>query len=257
MIDTVIVFGDSFNYGHGCKDRMLYYDQKTKQMVGNPFTGELPSEYCWASLLQNEYPNLIVKNFSVPGISNPEIFRNFFQYHVANTGNEKNTLIFFQMTNPDRIEMATHSDKKKITSYVLPMADRSIKNYFELNQDECDQMTEAVRNYIKWMYHPDIGVNQAYMTLLSAYGMATLSKFNFIWSIAPYAYTNANSYKFVTELGDLKKCQIMDVRTMDFSGNMNHDFNVSCRAPDNHVNEKGHEIYYNKIIKHTIQKFLS
>lgn len=255
MIDKVVVFGDSFNYGHGCKDRNFYYDEKMKRMVGNSFSGELPSEYCWAALLQNEYPSLTVKNFAIPGNSNPEIFRSFFEYHYANIRDTENTLIFFQVTNPDRIQIATHDDDKT-TSYVLPMISRGLKVFHKLNQDECEQMSDAIKNYIKWMYHPDIGLNQAYMTLLGAYGMAKLSKFNFIWSIAQHTY-KINSYKFVSDLGDLKNHQIIDIRNIDFSGNLDHDFNVSCRAPDNHVNEKGHEIYYNKIIKPTIQKFLS
>lgn len=245
MIDTVIVFGDSFNYGHGCKDRMWYYDKHMKQMVGTSITGELPSEYCWASLLQNEYPEITVKNFAAPGRSNPEIFRDFFKYCSENSGNEENTLIFFQITNPDRIEVASHNQTKTASLLLSNVENHPHK-----------EMGVAVMGYVKWMYHPDIGENQSYMGLLGAYGMAQLKKLNFIWSIGQWAY-DQTSYNFVYNLGDFNKHNIKDVRNTDFSGRMNREFNMSCRAPDNHINEKGHEIYYNTIIKPTIQKYLT
>ena len=74
MINKILVFGDSFNYGHGCSDRMFYYDHKTKKMIGNALPENVPSQFSWPSLLQNDYPNIQVYNFANPGRANAHIF---------------------------------------------------------------------------------------------------------------------------------------------------------------------------------------
>jgi hypothetical protein len=49
---------------------------------------------------------------------------------------------------------------------------------------------------------------------------------------------------------------IPDIQSYDFSGNLNDwvNFNI-YRCKDNHTNEKGHELYYNKVIKPFIEKY--
>jgi len=68
---NVIVIGDSFAFGHGCKDRTYFYDPDLKEYIGTPdFMYKGPSEYCWANLLQQEFKDKIkVINKAFPGRS--------------------------------------------------------------------------------------------------------------------------------------------------------------------------------------------
>ena len=63
-LNRVIVLGDSFTFGHGCSDRVYYYDEDLKKFIGDIKLVKqcIPSEYCWPSLLQKEFPSLKVYN---------------------------------------------------------------------------------------------------------------------------------------------------------------------------------------------------
>ena len=83
-IDRVIVLGDSFTFGHGCSDRVYYYDEDLKKFVGDitPMNQCIPSEYCWPALLQKEFPRLKVHNLSQPGHCNQGMFRDLLDFYV-------------------------------------------------------------------------------------------------------------------------------------------------------------------------------
>ena len=245
MINKVVIFGDSFNYGHGCPDRIYHYDPSTQSMVGPVLPENSPSEYCWGSLLQKKYPELKVLNYANPGRSNQQILRDFLVYSENDTDEKESQLIFFQLTNPDRIEIASHNEKQ-IASYVLSMA----------GSHNDHGMGDAVRQYIKYMYHESIGQNFGMMTLLSAYALATLQKYNFRWSFCRRNY-EFTTYDFVKGLKPMKFQQMVDIRNYDFSGKHDHSLETQkpYRSIDNHVNELGHQIYFNRVIEPTIKSY--
>lgn len=243
MINKVVIFGDSFNYGHGCPDRIYHYDPSTQSMVGPGLPENSPSEYCWGSLLQKKYPELKVLNYANPGRSNQQILRDFLVYSENDTDEKESQLIFFQLTNPDRIEIASHNEKQ-IASYVLSMAGSHTDH----------AIGDAVRQYIKYMYHESIGQHLGMMTLLSAYSLATLQKYNFRWSFCKINYV-FETYDFVTSLKPLKYHQIVDIRNYDFSGKL--DRSEAALQPyksiDNHINQLGHQIYFHRVIDSTVR----
>jgi hypothetical protein len=238
MINKVVIFGDSFNYGHGCPDRIYHYDERNKQIVGTILPENSPSEYCWGSLLQQKYPELTVLNYANPGRSNQHIFRDFLTYSENDKGDKQTQLIIFQLTNPDRIEIASH-DEKNTASYVLSMAG----NHHDHG------MGDAVRQYLKYMYHESIGQNLGMMTLLSAYSLATLQKYNFRWSFCRRHYV-FKTYDFVSALKPLRYHQMVDIRNYDFSGKYDHspEAQKPYRAIDNHINEVGHQKYFDRVV---------
>lgn len=246
MIDTIVVFGDSFNYGHGCKDRIFYYDQNQKKMIGSKCPENSPSQYSWPSLLQQRYPDIKVLNFANFGRSNQQIFRDFLAYSEStrDNKNKENHLVFFQITNPDRIEILR--DGKDIASYVLSNADM-----------HNDHVGQTVRSYIRDMYHPSIGENLGFMTILSAFALAKIQKiYNFYWSCYRGNYP-WETYDFLMTSVDLKSRAIVDIRNYDFSNNMDHEYNRLYRCVDNHTNEEGHAIYMEKVIENIVKRHLN
>lgn len=237
MIDKILVFGDSFNYGHGCSDRMFYYDHKTKEMIGNALPENVPSQFSWSSLLQNDYPNIQVLNFANPGRANAHIFRDFLTYSQNDTTDGKNTLVFYQLTNPDRIEVASH-DNKKTVSLLLSNAE---------NHPHKD-MGIAVKGYVKWMYEHSIGTNQGFMAMLSAYALAKLKNYNYYWSGDRGSYP-LDTFDFILSHKDMRKHTIMDVRNI--KSNV-----VNFKAPDYHINDVGHKFYYNTYIKPVVSHLI-
>lgn len=240
MIDNVVIFGDSFNYGHGCKDRMFYYDKKTEQMVGEKPPEGKPSAYCWGSLLQQKYPDIKVYNFAGPGRSNQQIFRDFLSYSEKDSSDGTKTLMFFQLTNPDRIEICNHDIEKPTASYVLSMA----------GEHHNEMMKPAIQSYIKYLYHPSIGENVGFMTLLGAYTLAKIKKYNYYWSCSKIAYSRS-TYDFLYSFDHLRKHAVVDVRNFD-RVSIGHKF----KSPDNHVNELGHQAYFDRIIDSIIKQYL-
>lgn len=243
MIEKVVIFGDSFNYGHGCKDRIFYYDQKTKQMVGTKCPENSPSQYSWGSLLQEKYPQIKVYNFANPGRSNQHIFRDFLEYSKSNTGNRENQIVFFQLSNPDRIEVMKNS--KETFSYVLSNA-----------AQQMDDTGAAIRTYIKYMYHPMIGENLGFMTILSAFALAKIQRmYNFYWSCSRINYP-LDTYDFLLSSNDLKTREITDIRNYIFGERFDDEIDRLHRSPDNHTNELGHQIYFDSVIDTIIKKHL-
>jgi len=243
MIDTVIVFGDSFNYGHGCKDRIFYYDQKTKQQIGTLCPENSPSQYSWGSLLQEKYPQIKVHNFANPGRSNQQIFRDFLSYSETRKIRKENHLVFFQISNPDRIEIRKGFDE--IHSYVLSNA--------ATHHHDIDK---AARTYIRDMYHEKIGENVGFMTILGAYALAKLQHIcNFYWTCSRMTYPS-NTYDFLLSHYELKRHSLVDIRNLDFSNCRDNNINKLYRAPDNHVNELGHQIYFENIIDPIVKKHI-
>jgi hypothetical protein len=243
----VIILGDSFTFGQGCSDRDYYYDHELKQFVGEeePIMKCIPSNNCWATLLQNEYPNLEVVNLSEPGNSNAAMFRNLTDF-IANNGIAEDDIILLNGTNPDRIEVAIPCQEKP-KSWVLGWDHHS-----RLLRSE--GYNQAKEMYIKYLYNDQIGFNYLLMTLLGSYGYAMTYKTKFVWSF-PHAIRRPHAKHCAPS--NLIPYMIQDITRFDFSGKRDDVFNFSCRSTDFHVNDLGHSIFYEKQIKPLIEKFLN
>ena len=245
MNGRIIILGDSFTFGHGCLDRVYYYDEDLKKFVGDitPMQQCIPSEYCWPALLQKEFPNVEVFNLSQPGHCNQGMFRNLLEFYDNHT-HQSNDLIIFNGTFSDRIETRTMYTDDTIGSWAIGW------EYMTGGQDYTEYVS-AQTKYTKYLYHEKIGFNLTLSSLLGSYGYSTINNHNFLYSIpraAPEIQRHINT---------ISSQEITPIIWYDFSGKNSYEFNVTCQAKDTHINERGHQIYYEKEIKPRIQQFIS
>jgi hypothetical protein len=250
----VIIVGDSFTFGHGCADRVFYYDHKLKVFVGDydPFRDLSPSEHCWAALLQREYPNLEVVNLAKPGHCNTAIFKDAATYLINNEIREGDILLY-NGTKCDRIEVAT-GDNGPPVSWVMGW------DHMAQQKDVVDYNI-AKKLYIKYLYHDEIGLNYALASVMGAYGYASANKLKFSWNLPMIHYPSDPGIIDKSFLKRIPKSVLSletpSIAAWDFSGVHDYDFNVTCVGKDYHTNDKGHVIYYEKQIKPLIEKFLN
>lgn len=242
----VIVLGDSFTFGHGCSDRVHYYDKATDSFVGDetPFMLNIPSVYCWSNLLQQKYDDLEVVNLAKPANCNQGIFRNLIDYHSKTNVNEGDILMYHG-TFPTRIEIASGARPEVPVPWVMGWDHHSQK-------ESQIVYNVAKKMYLTHLFNDTIGSNQSLTALLSAYAFATMHKLKFVWSLPIYVY---DSY-VMNSLRPINSSRLTHICKYDFSGKDNYDFNKDCFAPDYHVNDKGHAIYLEKEIIPVMQTLL-
>lgn len=247
----VIVLGDSYTFGHGCSDREFQYDEATNTFIGDetPFMQNIPSLYCWASLLQHQFSNIEVINLGKPANCSQGIFRNLIDYHSEHPLSAED-IIIFNGTFSSRIEVALGYKPEVVVPWVIGWDHHSqMENDIPYNR--------AKKMYITHLFNDNIGQNLSMTALLATYGFATINNLKFIWCLPTQAYP----VTFLKKLLCISKLQIPHISNYDFSGynssgKGDHDFNKTCYAPDHHVNDKGHLIYFEKEIIPLMQKLL-
>jgi hypothetical protein len=258
----VIVLGDSFTFGQGCSDRNYYYDHKLKEFVGDvePIMKCIPSNHCWPTLLQQEYPNLEVVNLAIPGNCNTAMFRNLIDFITNNAVNEDD-IVLLNGTNPDRIEVAVPHQYMPV-SWVIGWD-------HQLQKDSPRDYNLARKMYVKHLYSEHVGFNYSLLTLMGSYGYAMTHSLQFVWNFPLNTHVKWNPSFYPHNEGKngdpfneripaaLVPYRINHISEFDFSDSKDYDFNLSCRSIDYHVNDKGHSIYYEKQIKPLIEKFLN
>ena len=245
-INRVIVLGDSYTFGHGCSDREFQYDKSTKTFIGNetPFKKNIPSSHCWASLLQHQFSNIEVINLGKPANCSQGLFRNLIEYHNEHPLSE-NDIIIYNGTFFDRIEIASGSRPEVATPWAMGWDHHSqMENKIPYNM--------AKKMYITHLFNDDIGYNLSLTSLLATYGFATIHNLKFIWNLPIQAYPDT----FLQKLVCISKLQIPHISKYDFSGCEDYDINKTCYAPDHHVNDRGHLIYFEKEIIPLMQRLL-
>ena len=242
----IITLGDSFTFGHGCSDRELYYDDSTKQFVGDskPFMENIPSKYCWPTLLQQQINDIEVVNLARPANCNQGLFHNLLDYCENNIIN-KDDIIIFNGTFPTRIEIASGDRPEVTVPWVMGWDHHS-------QMESAIQYNIAKKMYITHLFNDSIGYTQALSSVLATHAFATMYNAKYIWSIPNHAYPE----EILNKLKPIIHLRIRDLCKYDFSGTNTYDFNKTCHAPDYHVNNLGHSIYLQKEIIPVIQNLL-
>ena len=263
MRKRIIIAGDSFTFGHGCSDREFYYDYKTKSWIGTMLAiFDKPSIHSWASLLQEDYPEIEVVNLAKPGRCNQHIFRDLMEYYT-NEPFRTDDIVIFSGTFADRIEISSGS-------YTVPPNIPMSWCLAQHPDTESDIMADpdytlAKKLYVTQLYDDTIGINMSASALMGAYGYAKSSGAEFLWSL-PIIPSPPGVERWPGTMDipiwktipkSFKETNLKIISDFDFSGNNDVEFNLSCRAPDNYINDKGHSIYYEKQIKPVLEKFLN
>jgi hypothetical protein len=243
----IVIVGDSYTFGHGCSDREYYYDQNKQTFVGDytPFDKRIPSNHCWAALLQQQYPNIEVVNLAMPGHCSQGMFRDLTNYYYANTYSSDD-IVMFHGTFANRIEVAL-GDRPDVT---VPW----VMGWDKQSQDEARvQYNIAKKMYVTHLFNNDIGYNLSITGLMSAYAFASVRKMKFIWTLPTYDYSDKILKAILPAMNDTK---IPEIVNYDYSGKFDFKFNQTCVAPDFHVNDKGHAIYFEREILPAVQRLL-
>jgi hypothetical protein len=251
MVERIILLGDSYTFGHGCSDRIHYYDFNKKEFVGTmkPEFEKIPSEHCWGSLLQKQFSNIEVINIASPGNSYVGMFRNLVNAQDKFKLNS-NDLIMMNGTFPDRIEIDACHQPGTPVSWSISMAD------FTVGAPSSDRYSQAKRDYVKYLYNDAIGTNQAMASFMGIYGISRLYDTQFLWSRPP-PIREAYDLKLENMLTSMVDKFYPHMYKYDFSGFNSINFNEqNCYQPDQHCNDLGHEIYYTKVILPLITKLL-
>ena len=261
---TIILMGDSFTFGHGCSDRVYYWDNKIKDWVGKMWaSGAGPSEYCWGSLIEKTFNSVSVINRSEPGKDNISCFSDLlFDIKEYLYGIKIDALIFL-MSFDDRIQIAppegfvddnfTNRTKWRPIDYFkdyLPL--KSWSPSWPVHYHESKEVSKnyklALEYYAEQLYSPAWGAKLSHTSLFAAKGLADSIGAKFYWSSHSVLSTNNNKY---TEY--LKHLRIPNM--VDYLHTLDHSpLGEKYRTPDGHANDVGHERYFREVIKPFIER---
>ena len=251
----VLIAGDSFAFGHGCSDRTHYYDTNTKSWVGDDSNfvdtktwRYFPSQYCWGNLVQKEYSNCTVINLSIPGADNTYILD-----QIVNNCNDVD-LVLCSFTGHNRIrvqsEYSTEQEEDKFPGcWVLGQPTQNNKDY-----------TKAQEYFLKYLYSEKYFLSVALSTVFAAYGICKLKNIPFYWAM-PFLddvdfLKDQKHIDFANKFNILADLQFASLNDYKFCKDENNEWIKIYRSVDGHVNDKGHEYYYQHIIKPVVSKHL-
>lgn len=234
---TILIVGDSYSFGQGCKDREWEHCSVTGKIIKGVVNYNVASESCWGSLIQKNYSNVNVINLSRPGNSNQLIFKSIIDSKIIPD------IVFFAGTYHDRVVFSKSLESNLLVSCLLSSVDAK---YF----DEPKYYSEAKRNYLKYLFNDELGRLNSITSIYAAYGyIRSMFKSKFFWS-CPKMITESGLIESDTihELKPLFKYKIPSIQEFDFSGKSNYDMNSKFLTKCRHINERGHSIYYSEVI---------
>jgi hypothetical protein len=243
---NVLVLGDSFAFGHGCSDRVFYYDFDNRTWIGERIDVKPPSEFCWASLLQQEFKDKIqVTNIATVGRSMQGMFADLVQWLK---GKIKFDLVIFTGTVRDRVEMPMVHDHNKSGSWGL-----SWETSLPSIDWQPDDFANAKQIYVKHLYNDAIADQMAFSALLGAHSLTQINKIKFLWSVPAICFSDQHLNDLLEPISD---CEIPDLMRYDFSYRQDSDFNKNFLCVDGHTNDLGHRIYYEKEVRPAVKRIL-
>jgi hypothetical protein len=218
----ILIVGDSFTYGQGCNDRVHYYDSKINTWVGSNHDWNGPSQFCWPSLLQQRFPDIVVVNLARAGIDNTSILQEILNScHSA-----KFDLIIFAGTYCNRKQIAHPVRSEWITSWSPGWT----------NPNDSPEYVNAKECYNKYLSNSEIDINLTVSAIMAAYGQSRVQDSKFLWSRPE----DDISIKY---LDTLKSHQIASIQHFDFSKVQDPQFNQTFVGPDMHIIDHGHQLY--------------
>lgn len=260
---TIIVLGDSFIYGHGCKDRIYHTDEKTGETFGKPENLLGPaSEYAWASLLQKDHPNLVdVYNVSLPGLDVLSLVSGLA--NLLDGTDIKPDLIIHNSCPPGRLILKADQnlDGTPYLNRIINLSDYDKSgNWAVFRQALPIGLNHAISGghgaftnlqndgFIKFagtLYHDALSVQMAISAMLANYAIAKTMNSKFIWASNQYCPAMLNHKGLIPKetMEELKPNIIPHIYELQRSDRS------AYTAIDDHSNEQCHDDYYRTIIK--------
>ena len=238
----IVISGDSFTYGQGCKDRVDYTDPVTGIIHSNFVSTDPPSKYCWASLLQNHYPDHQIINVAKVGKDNMYISTSIIE-------NLKDAaIVYFSGTSFNRLQVMGISG-----------------NPTELILGGFDKYThpEAVHLFVKHLYLESYFLDISISALLATYAHCLVKDISFVWSI-PYlgmmgSFTKDQSQEIIT-LESIKRTELLlkdkKIPPLYDVFRIKQENKDKYLCTDGHANEIGHEYYFNHEILPIFSKLI-
>jgi len=220
----ILIAGDSFAFGQGCSDRGDGPPPKWEDTDG-------PSEFCWASLLQQQYPTLTVMNKSLPGLDNTSILINILNACAKNTFD----LIVFAGSYVSRKQIAHPYYSDKTMSWVPGWKIPGPGDY-----------EKAQEYHVKYLSNIAMDVNISTSNILAGYGQASIQGARFLWSLPEFAPEDNITFDLLEDV--LHAFQIKNVQDFDYSGTNDLQFNQQYECADSHINDDGHRLYFERQI---------
>lgn len=244
----IIILGDSFTFGHGCSDRIYYFDSNSKKLIGNMDSFlEGPSQYSWPSLLQKTVKGEVI-NLAKPGNSNQGMFKDFKKYIEIDTFNKNGSFsnidaIFFCGTFIDRLEIANPFDNNDTMSWVMS----SIIPEYTFNSKH----KLAKKQFVSFLYNNEVGVNYTLTALLSVYSLAKANNIKFFYSFPNWSWDELKKHNEIYNV--LKEHEIPTLTDLDFLECQDKEKRDKMIAVDGHANDVGHLSYFKLIIEPLIK----
>ena len=254
-VKNILVLGDSYIYGHGCKDRIHWIDDNGVEHGDPTNLHDEPSKFCWASVLADRYPDKVsVFNLSFPGIDNLSLvtaLSNFLDNSRVNID-----LIIFNTSPASRILVANNADHSlrdtPFLTNIINLTDKTKSpNWQVFRESQPISLREnlffAEESFLKFAglyYHDGFGVQMATSAVLSAYSISQTLGTKFIWMSPSYCSAMMNMSLFPdkvrTVLTGHQCIHISDYQRRDME---------KYSAEDGHSNEQCHEDYFNEVVK--------
>lgn len=231
----ILIAGDSFGFGQGCSDRLFYIDKKTNKPVGNQnLVYKGPSQYCWASLLQKDYPQYQVVNVSYPGLDNMSISMNIFQRLTT-----EYELVIFAGAAANRIQISNPKYPDVPMTWII--------GSIPADTGYPDDWVTATKLYTKYLYNEMAVANISTSVITSIYGLSVLNNSKFLYSIQNVIKPERMS-QWLSKVDKYNMLDMYNFICGPVTGN------ESYLAEDGHANDLGHSEYYKHIVKPHLER---
>lgn len=239
---NILLLGDSFTFGHGCSDRVLYFDVEKNTLIGESLEKKCPSNFCWGSLIQKDFSDIIVYNMSRPGRSMQGLLADFVEFVEVNP-DKKIDLVIYNSTLPDRIELPMVHDHNLVASWGITWDVCMPDPVFSTHPPE---LIKARNLYRKYLWNSKIGDQQSFSALMGAYAFALSQNIKFRYTLPLYCFHHS---KLNEHFYPFHQNEIPALWSYDFSTREDKDFNKNFQSQCGHANDLGHQVYYQKVIK--------
>jgi hypothetical protein len=239
----IVISGDSFTFGHGCKDRVSFTSKKTGEFINNFNPDQGPSEYSWPSLLQKKYPEHKIINLAFPGVDNTYIFKSIID-HIDGAD-----IVFVGSTSMNRMQIAT-SDGLNVQSLVF-------SSYNTSRSNGKIEYEKAIELFLKHLYTESYFASVFVSTIWAVYGQCLKKNIPFIWSVNIETARAIKEKKYESLLKSLDQLKTFEIEDLCYYFHFNRlDLELYLHE-DSHANEYGHEYYFNHEILPVFSKLIN